>query len=126
MLDEISVTFSSNKFKSIVFKTSGTCDEIGIKIAVPLGLIINEFITNSLKYAFQENTQNIIEIDVSQIKNCISINYSDNGPGLSKPFEEYNAGFGFKIVRILANQLNAKIDYSISESKPTFKISFPV
>lgn len=126
LLDEISVTFSSNKYKSIAFKTSGTCDEIGIKIAVPLGLIINEFITNSLKYAFQENTQNIIEIDVSQTKNRISIIYSDNGPGLSKPFEEYNAGFGFKIVRILANQLNAKIDYSISEGKPTFKISFPV
>lgn len=122
LLNEISSTFLNQSHQSISFKATGTCDDIGIKLAVPLGLIVNELITNSLKYAFNEIEKGEIHIDVSQTKSQINIRYSDNGPGLKQAFDLENNGFGFKIINLLIKQINATIEYQSIEGQHCFLI----
>ncbi len=123
LLNEISSTFNNNMHQNIEFKANGFCNEIGIKIATPLGLIVNELITNSLKYAFNNTTQGIINIQVSQTANNIIIQYTDNGKGLPKPFTDENNGFGFKIIKLLAKQIKANVEYGYKANESTFTIS---
>ena len=57
---------------------------IGAKRATPIGLIVNELITNSLKYAFPEGQKGDIMISLEQTKNQFKLVYSDNGVGIPK------------------------------------------
>jgi two-component sensor histidine kinase len=79
--------------------------------ATHLGLIVNELITNSLKYAFNESLEAIIKIDCLYTENnkCKLI-ISDNGSGLPKNWEEKTeSSLGMNLVRDLSTQLKAKI-----------------
>jgi two-component sensor histidine kinase len=85
---------------------------IGVKQASPLGLIVNELITNSLKYAFPENQQGEIMLSLQQIENQLEMEYEDNGVGILKDFDWKSANtLGLKLVRTLVeNQLDGSID----------------
>ena len=85
--------------------------------AVPLGLILNEFVTNSLKYAF-DGQGGVISVGVEVLKeNGIRVRMSDNGKGL--PAEPHPArpgsGTGVKLIEALARQLDAKLDWTSSK-----------
>jgi two-component sensor histidine kinase/predicted hydrocarbon binding protein len=72
---------------------------------IPIGLILNEAMSNSFKYAFQNNKG---EICISIIKNTIVI--SDNGIGLPKGFnKKTSSSFGLQLIDLLAEQLDASI-----------------
>ena len=68
--------------------------------AVPVGLIVNELVSNSFKYAFHHTSLPKVRVVLQQTndKNFM-LQVSDNGKG----------SFGLKLVRILAGQLNADI-----------------
>ena len=78
--------------------------------AVPVGLIVNELVSNSFKYAFHNTSlpKVIVVLKQTNNKNFV-LRVSDNGIG--KPEEEIKGkgSFGLKLVRILAGQLNADI-----------------
>lgn len=78
--------------------------------AVPVGLIVNELVSNSFKYAFHHTNLPKVRVVLQQTndKNFM-LQVSDNGMG--KPVENINGkgSFGLKLVRILAGQLNADI-----------------
>jgi two-component sensor histidine kinase len=81
------------------------------KISFPLGLIINEWITNSVKYAVPTNTQLSINIEISNGNNQIKVIYFDNGkPQTTKPSKK---SLGLDIVTLLTAQLKA-----ITKNKP--------
>jgi two-component sensor histidine kinase len=85
---------------------------IGVKQASPLGLIVNELITNSLKYAFPENRQGEIMLSLQQIEDQLEMEYEDNGVGIPKDFDWKSSNtLGLKLVRTLVeNQLDGSID----------------
>ena len=86
--------------------------------AIPLGLIINELFTNSLKYAFTENKGGEIRISLDNITNenqsrKVKLIYRDNGKG----FDYYgisNTGntLGVELIKLLSEQIGAEISYS--------------
>jgi two-component sensor histidine kinase len=80
--------------------------------AIPVGLILNELITNSLKYAFPSQREGIIRIEtVEESPGLICIRYKDDGIGLTKEIEPAQAqSMGFKLVRLLTRQLCAKLN----------------
>jgi two-component sensor histidine kinase len=91
--------------------------DLSPKIGVPLGLILNEFVTNSLKYAF-DGQGGVIAVAVEVLKeDRIRVCMTDNGKGL--PAEPGPArpgsGTGMKLVEALARQLDAKLDWSSSQ-----------
>ena len=86
---------------------------ISVKQASPIGLIVNELITNSLKYAFPENAEGEIKISLTQKEqNQVELEYADNGIGMPKNFDwQKTKTMGLKLVKALANsQLDGSID----------------
>jgi two-component sensor histidine kinase len=88
-----------------------------------MGLIINEFITNSFKYAFDEEGEIVIQIDDKE--NEIDMTLSDNGKGLSEDFNlEKVTSYGFRIMKLLTLQLEGTFDFK-SDNGLKLHIEFP-
>lgn len=85
---------------------------IGAKQASPVGLIVNELIANSFKYAFPDNREGKIKISLRKIANQIELNYADDGIGIAKDFDwENTKSMGLHLVKILAEgQLGGTIE----------------
>lgn len=75
-----------------------------------LGIIINELITNSMKYAFPDRTEMVITVTASKKENSMLIIFEDNGPGIPESVTfENSSGFGFQLIDMLITQLNGSI-----------------
>lgn len=78
-----------------------------------LGIIINELITNSMKYAANNSKNIAIYISVLQIDDLIIFTIKDNGQGFPDTENIYKSGgFGLELVRILSEQILADISFS--------------
>ncbi|MBP7282463.1 MAG: PAS domain S-box protein [Leptospiraceae bacterium] len=77
-----------------------------------IGIIINELLTNIMKYAFlgKENQVNLIEVSVILKNNKASIVIKDNGVGIPENIDfENSTGFGLTLVRLLTEQIGGTI-----------------
>jgi two-component sensor histidine kinase len=90
---------------------------------IPLGLILNEIISNSLKYAFTKNT-GAISIVLKQTNKKYSIAIGDNGKGLPKGFTlKKHANLGMQLIFMLTEQLNGNA--KLENKKGThYKLTF--
>jgi len=90
---------------------------LGVVTAIPCGLIINELVSNSLKYAFPEGKKGEIKITLgSRNKGNIELTVSDNGIGMPKDLDSREAkSLGLKLVHILTDQLGGKLEVDRSE-----------
>ena len=86
------------------------------KQSFPLGLIINEFLTNTYKYAFPNNEKGNIKIGIQEKNNHFILLLSDNGIGLPKGIniDELNS-FGLQIMKLLSKQL--KGNFTLNNNK---------
>ncbi len=87
---------------------------VHIDTLILLGLIINELVTNSLKYASEPDKD--LEIDVSLIRteSHVYLTISDNGNGVHEGYEKEKAGsMGMKLVHSLIKQLKAELKYEL-------------
>ena len=81
-----------------------------IDYITPLGLIINELITNCIKHAFSLSTLNPkIELEFKKVDEMYLLKVSDNGIGFSNKISEDS--FGIKLIRALAKKLKGKISF---------------
>ncbi len=80
-------------------------------LAIPLGFIVNEMITNSVKYA----TGNIaVGVETSATGNLLSV--SDDGPGLSPAFDpRLSKGLGMKIIQTLVKQIGGTLQFGAGD-----------
>ncbi len=82
--------------------------EVDIDTAVPLGLIVNELLTNILKYAFPNGRNGSVIIKLEKRKeNILHLEVSDNGIG--KSGLTHGTGFGSQLIALLTDQLNGKM-----------------
>ena len=87
-------------------------------------MIVNEFLTNSYKYAF-DNSDGEIKIGMKENKQHYELSLSDNGKGLPKDFDIKKIdSFGMRIMKLLAKQLNGTFNLSNSNGV-TLQIKFP-
>jgi two-component sensor histidine kinase len=86
---------------------------IDIDTAVPLGLIVNELLTNTYKYAFVDVYQVKVDIKLIQTeKGKYQLTYKDNGPGLKENPDFDNAKtLGINLIGGLAKQLSGTAVY---------------
>ncbi|AXY77361.1 histidine kinase [Paraflavitalea soli] len=81
--------------------------DLDVAQAVPVGLILNEAITNAIKYAFPGNTAGIISVSMSLADNNLLLVISDNGPGLPAGFDITKIkSLGMSLMQGLTRQLN--------------------
>jgi two-component sensor histidine kinase len=90
-----------------------------------LGLIINELLTNTMKYAFEGRANGKIEIALNKNQNKIILTVKDNGNGFVEDIKEIeHPGFGLSLVEALTKQLDGNIAFS-NQSGTTVKLEFP-
>ena len=101
---------------------------LGIDVAIPCGLIINELVSNALKHAFPEGQEGKIKISLHPTnKSEVELIVSDNGIGLPEGFDfRKTESLGLHIVTILVeDQLHGKVEVDRTEGT-TFKIRLKV
>lgn len=98
---------------------------LNIDTAIPCGLIINELVSNSIKYAFTENTEGLINISMTSNKDgSYTLIVKDNGRGLPSGFNvNTTKTLGIELVTLLTNQLNGNLEIQ-SDNGAEFKIVF--
>ncbi|BDI15540.1 hypothetical protein ANSO36C_13420 [Nostoc cf. commune SO-36] len=98
---------------------------LDIETAIPCGLIINELVSNALKYAFVGNRGGEIEVKFYQEpESTLTLIIRDNGVGLPENFDSKKAKtLGITLVQGLVKQLRGKLEIN-SQQGTEFKITF--
>jgi len=97
---------------------------LSIDLAIPCGLILNELISNSLKYAFPGNNKGKINISFGKNEGKYEIILSDNGIGFPKELDyRKTKSLGLQLVNTLVGQIDGTISME-NTAGTTFKITF--
>ncbi len=83
--------------------------DLDVDTAVPIGLIVNELLTNALKYAFPEGVKGKINISLIKENDDLQLKVSDNGIGKTEGAKPKGTGFGTQLISLLTKQLNGTI-----------------
>ncbi|MFC1671064.1 sensor histidine kinase [Spirochaetota bacterium] len=121
--DELySIYYETNQNVNITINAENAY--IDINYAIPCGLIINELVTNSLKYAFPDNMKGIIKIDFYEEKGNYVLQHMDDGVGIPENIDiNDTATLGLQLVNNLTLQLRGTIDIDSSQGT-NVKIKF--
>ena len=100
--------------------------ELDVDTAVPIGLITNELITNSIKHAFPNKRKGQIIITLTQEKNgLLKLNITDDGQATTnESVAPKEKGFGTLLIQLLTTQLGGKLEKSTQAGTSTI-IQFP-
>ncbi|MBO6522510.1 MAG: sensor histidine kinase [Balneolaceae bacterium] len=120
-LSEIILASMNGENKEIEFNTDISVEKLSINHGVPLGIIFNELITNSVKYGFTQQTGNKIEIIVKPNGANIEVVYFDNGVGIKDFDSASEKSLGFTLIKSLMEQIEAEFNY---ETNQHFKLTF--
>ncbi len=98
---------------------------LNLDTSIPCGLIVNELVSNALKYAFTNDSGGCVIIKIKKIKdNTIEMTIADNGVGMPENIDYKNTEtLGLQLVSILSEQINGTITLSRTKGT-TFKINF--
>jgi two-component sensor histidine kinase len=96
--------------------------------AIPLGLLINELVTNAVKYAYP-GSEGAIEVNATEIDGHLNVEVSDRGVGLPNGFDidQPHASLGFKVIAGMVRQLQGRL--TVTSNNPTgahFLLDLPI
>lgn len=96
---------------------------IGSAVAAPIGLVVNELVTNAFKYAFPENREGIVEVRFKRNRETAGfvLTVSDNGIG----FTSAKDGLGSRIMRLLVQQLGGSMERAADRPGTTTTVTLP-
>jgi two-component sensor histidine kinase len=100
--------------------------ELDVDTAIPLGLIVNELITNALKHAFPKDRKGRIELYFRKKDDrTIRLEVTDNGVGIHEIVKtaDKRSGFGTKLIGLLIQQLDATMNRK-SDAGTAVRIEF--
>jgi two-component sensor histidine kinase len=100
--------------------------QLGIDTAIPLGLLINEAISNALKYGIKDDEDGEIHIALKQVHDQgFELEIGDNGPGYSDSINYKNTkSLGLKLIHNLVRQLKGTITRDGSKKGTNYLIKF--
>lgn len=85
--------------------------ELDVDTAVPIGLIVNELLTNALKYAFPKDNKGEIKISLTKSNpETLDLEVVDNGIGKTIGAGPKGTGFGSQLIKLLTQQLNGQME----------------
>jgi two-component sensor histidine kinase len=83
--------------------------DVSVDTAIPLALIINEMVVNSLKYAYTGVKDPSFLLQMNEVDSHLTIEIMDNGKGFSEEVNQKENSFGLKLVRSLVEQLEGTL-----------------
>jgi PAS domain S-box-containing protein len=99
---------------------------VEVDAAIPCGLILNELVSNALKYAFPNGREGEIRIDLHSDQEMVTFGVSDNGIGFPINLDFRNTpSLGLQLVTTLVDQLRGTIELA-RIGGTEFKITFPL
>ncbi len=105
LIDEIIGLFPVNPNQKIEKKIDDF--QLDPKRLVPIGIIVNELLTNIMKYGFTGRDSGLIEVYLKEDNGNVTLTLQDNGNGLPEGFDvDTQEGFGLMLVKILSEQLH--------------------
>ncbi len=125
LVNNISETFQTDFELDVHFEVDSIT--LNINQAIPSSLIVNEVITNILKHAFEDDTQEgKITVSAREDKEAVTLSIKDNGKGFPPDFDKVmnNKTLGLQLINTLAQQLDADYSYESIEEGARFKLSF--
>ena len=112
--------------KQIKFITKTGDIKLEIETIIPLGLIITEIVTNSLKHAFRNNNEGEIIVELTNQQNNYKLLISDTGPGFPEDFDESKLdSLGWLLIKSLSSQLMGKHEIK-NDGGAVHIIKFPI
>ncbi|HOP30380.1 MAG TPA: PAS domain S-box protein [Spirochaetota bacterium] len=105
----------SIRSRNLLLETDLDDIQLDLRRTVPLGLILNELITNILKYAYPEGHGGIINIETRKNENTVTVIVADNGIGLPEGFSIKRADtMGLSLVKMLVDQIGGNLNVESS------------
>jgi two-component sensor histidine kinase len=105
--------FASYKVSSEDVRLTTDIDQIDLDVdtVIPLGLILNELISNSLKYAFTEKKNGLLEVKLKKEGDDLRLSVKDNGRGLPVDWDISKlTSLGYQLVRSFAQKMKAELN----------------
>ena len=111
---------ASNEFPERSLRVEGAELKVPSVIAIPLGFIASELITNSIKYA---KGKIAVSLETRPNGNC-ALSVSDEGPGLPSAFDPAaTGGLGMKIITALVRQIHGELNFAKGDHDQGTRIS---
>lgn len=125
LIDHLYTTFHKNS-ESINIETHVSPVLLHMDMVVSVGMIINELVTNSLKYAFLNKKEGTIKVHLSERNQFITFIVEDNGQGLPPQLDVFTIkSFGYKMIRAFVQKLKAQMTIE-SDAGTKVSIVFPL
>jgi PAS domain S-box-containing protein len=92
---------------SIALKTDIDSEPLPVDRAIPLGLIVNELVTNAVKYAFPSETRGTVVVTLKRVPGELRLTVADDGRGAD--LRRADSGIGGRLVDTFARQLGGQV-----------------
>ncbi len=124
LIDEVIRNFHSSESVTILKEIDDIV--LNTDILSPLGIILSELLTNTMKHAFKGKSGGIIKVSAKQANSTISITVEDDGAGIPDYVDIHNSqGFGLQLIGMLTDQINGTIDVE-RDNGTSVKITFEI
>jgi len=81
--------------------------DLDVDTVVPIGLIVNELVSNSLKYAFADGATGVISVSLQELNDKLVLSVADTGAGMTQDtISNLGDSLGYKLIQALSAQLN--------------------
>ena len=103
-------------------------DEVDVKInkAIPLGLIVNEILSNVYKHAFLGRDNGVVDISLIKNNTEMILSIRDNGVGIDLEKVQENKSIGYRLIHSLSDQLNIELNIESNFEEGVFyKLKIP-
>jgi two-component sensor histidine kinase len=116
--------YTENRVRLVVESETIAVD---VDKAIPIGLMLNELMSNALKYAFKSQAEPVLLIELKLLKSAtLTIAVRDNGSGMDQQkMQSGTVSFGLKMVHTLIRELKGKLDIT-SQNGTAFLIQLPL
>ena len=114
--------------RPVAFKCEAASEQLASDRAVPLGLILNELLTNALKYAFPDERTGSVSVLFARDGEDLVLTVADDGVGIGAPKPKTgrrSSGLGSTLVRAMASQLGGTVASSGVGGGTTWTLRFP-
>jgi chemotaxis protein methyltransferase CheR len=108
---------------SIALKTDIESEPLPADRAIPLGLIVNELVTNAVKYAFPSETRGTVAVTLKRIPGKLRLTVSDDGKGVD--LRGTDSGVGGRLVEAFARQLGGEVERASGNKGTIVSLTLP-
>ena len=88
---------------------------LDVDTMIPLGLVINELVSNCLKHAFKEGDNGVISISLEETESKLILKVSDNGIGIKEGQFDSSKSFGNRLIKAFSQKLKADFSYKADQ-----------